>query len=74
METTKHPAWALAHRKPGTELRLLRGKYYLYAYTSVYSKEKKKAQKISGKCLGRITEQEGFIFYSPFLRPGAAFS
>lgn len=61
METTKHPAWALVHRKPGTELRLLRGKYYLYAYTSVYSKEKKKARKISGKCLGRITEEEGFI-------------
>jgi len=61
METTTHPAWALVHRKPGTELRLLRGKYYLYAYTTVYNKEKKKARKISGKCLGRITEAEGFI-------------
>jgi len=61
METQKHPAWALAHKKPGTELRFLHGNYYLYAYTSVYDKEKKKARKISGPLLGRITEQHGFI-------------
>jgi len=61
METSKHPAWALAHKKPGTELRFLNDKYYLYAYTTVYDKKKKGPKKISGKCLGRITEQQGFI-------------
>jgi len=61
METTKHPAWALALKKPGTELRYLNGKYYLYSYTTVYDKEKKGAKKISGKFLGRITEQQGFM-------------
>ena len=61
METTKHPAWALAHKRPGTELRYLDGKYYLYAYASAYDKEKKRPKKISGKYLGRITEQKGFI-------------
>jgi len=61
MNTTSHPQWALAHRKPGTELRCLGGKYYLYSYTTVYDKEKKGAKKISGKLLGRITEQQGFI-------------
>ena len=25
-----HPEWALAHKRKGTELRLLKGKYYLY--------------------------------------------
>lgn len=61
MQTSKHPEWAVAHRKPGTELRFLNGKYYLYSYTTVYDKKKKSARKISGKLLGRITEQQGFI-------------
>jgi transposase len=61
MDTSKHPQWAVAHRKPGTELRCLRGKYYLYSYTTVYDKEKKGSRKISGKILGRITEKQGFI-------------
>ena len=57
MSTTKHPEWATIHKKPGTELRLIRGKYYLYEYKTVYDKERKKPRKISGKLLGRITEQ-----------------
>ena len=61
METSKHPEWAVAHRKPGTELRYLDGKYYLYAYKMVYDKEKKRGRKVTGKLLGRITEQDGFI-------------
>jgi len=61
METKQHPDWALAHKKSGTELRYLNGKYYLYAYSSKYDKEKKKAKKSTGKFLGRITEKEGFI-------------
>ena len=61
MKTQKHPAWALAHKKPGTELRFLHGNYYLYANTSVYGKEKKRDRKISGPLLGRISEKQGFI-------------
>ncbi|TRZ51114.1 hypothetical protein D4S03_05610 [bacterium] len=61
MESSKHPQWAVVHRKPGTELRCLKGKYYLYSYTTVYDKEKKGSRKISGKLLGRITERHGFI-------------
>ena len=30
----KHPEWALKHKKPGTELRLLKGRYYLYEVSS----------------------------------------
>lgn len=55
-----HPEWALKHKKPGTELRLMKGRYYLYEVSSKWNKEKKRAQKISGKILGRITEDRGF--------------
>lgn len=58
--SNKHPEWALKHKKPGTELRLMKGRYYLYEVSSKWNKEKKRAQKITGKILGRITESEGF--------------
>ena len=46
-----HPQWALAHKKTGTELRLLNGKYYLYEVTNKWNKEKKRSQKITGTFL-----------------------
>jgi hypothetical protein len=59
METSNHPKWATKHKRKCTELREIRGRYYLYEVSSKYDKEKKRAKKISGKCLGSITE-EGF--------------
>ena len=56
-----HPDWALKHRQAGTELRRIKGHYYLYQVKSVYNKEKGRAQKITGPLLGKITETEGFI-------------
>ncbi len=56
-----HPDWAIIHRKPGTELRFIGGKYYLYAVSSKYDSVLKRAKKISGKLLGRITKEYGFI-------------
>lgn len=56
MEASKHPQWALDQKRPGTELRLIRGLYYLYEYKTIYDKAKKKPKKVSGKLLGRITE------------------
>ncbi len=58
---TKHPDWALKHRKPGTELKLINGRYYLYGVKSVYDKTLKRSRKVSLGILGRITEEEGFI-------------
>jgi transposase len=55
-EKAIHPEWALKHKKPGTELRHMKGRYYLYEVSSKWNKEKKRAQKITGKILGRITE------------------
>lgn len=56
-----HPDWALQHKKQGCELRLIRGKYYLYEYKTVYDPQKKGPKKITGKFLGSITEKDGFI-------------
>jgi hypothetical protein len=42
-------------------LRLIGGNYYLYEISSKWSPEKKRAMKITGKLLGKITEAEGFV-------------
>ena len=56
-----HPQWATKHKKKGTELRLIGGRYYLYEVTSKWDPEKKRPKKITGKLLGRITKEDGFI-------------
>ncbi len=56
-----HPDWALAHKKKNTELRCIRGKYYLYQVSSAWDKERKRPVKKTGKCLGTITEKDGLI-------------
>ncbi|HHU47530.1 MAG TPA: transposase [Bacteroidales bacterium] len=62
MKTTqKHPDWALKHKKPGTELKLINGRYYLYNVKSVYDKTIGRSKKISLGILGSITKEKGFI-------------
>ena len=61
MKKTKHPDWALACKRKGTELRLINGRYYLYEVSSKWSPEKKRSMKITGKYLGTITEANGFV-------------
>jgi transposase len=56
-----YPAWVLAHKKAGTEIKYINGKYYLYGVTSTYDKTLKKSKKKSLGILGRITEAQGFI-------------
>ncbi len=56
-----HPDWATVHRLPGTELRLIRGHYYLYAVTSKYDPTLKRAKKVTGRLLGTITQENGFL-------------
>lgn len=55
-----YPEWVERERRPGTNISCTRGKYYLYEVTSVWNPEKKRAQKKTGKYLGRITE-DGLI-------------
>ena len=56
-----HPQWALEHKRLGTELRLIRGRYYLYEYKTIYDQKRKRPKKISGKLLGSVTQRDGFI-------------
>jgi len=58
---SNHPDWVLAHRKPGTELKIINGRYYLYAVKSQYDKELKRSKKISLGILGSITQDKGFV-------------
>ena len=55
-----YPEWVEKYRQKGTNISCIRGKYYLYACTSKYDPEKKRAKKITGEYLGRITE-DGLI-------------
>lgn len=56
------PSWALQHRKPGTELRYIKGHFYLYAVSSRWDKEKKKNKKITGPIIGKINPDGQLIF------------
>lgn len=60
-EKANHPQWALDQKRPGTELRCIRGKYYLYECSSFYDKEQKKTRKKTGRYLGMVTEEKGLV-------------
>lgn len=55
-----YPEWVEKNRAKGTNISCIRGKYYLYEVTSEWNRDKGRAQKKTGKYLGRITE-EGLI-------------
>lgn len=55
------PQWAKNLRQINTEIKERGGRYYLYEVSSVYDKELKRAKKISGKYLGSLEEEKGFI-------------
>lgn len=56
-----YPNWVNKHRKPGTEIRKIGEKFYIYEVSSYYDKTKKKGRKKTGKFLGTIKESEGFV-------------
>lgn len=57
---TQRPDWVLRHKVPGTEIRLINNRYYLYKISSKWCKEKKRTIKVTENLLGRITET-GFV-------------
>lgn len=54
------PDWVTKHKKPGTEIRLINGHYYLYSITSKWNPKKKRSEKVTLGILGKITK-EGFV-------------
>ncbi|MEY3430051.1 MAG: hypothetical protein RI930_920 [Pseudomonadota bacterium] len=56
-----HPEWALKHKRKNTEIRCIRGHYYLYQITSKWDPAKKRTKKVTGKQIGTINEEWGLI-------------
>jgi len=54
------PDWVVKHKQKGTEIRKIKGHYYLYRITSRWDKQKKRPVKVTLGLLGKITP-EGFI-------------
>ena len=52
-----YPDGVEKYREPGKEIKKIRERYYLYERKTVWGKDKKQPKKISGKYLGRITEE-----------------
>lgn len=56
-----YPDWVMTHKKKGTYINCVKGKYYLYAAHSERVKGTNKVKRISDGYLGRITEEDGLI-------------
>jgi hypothetical protein len=56
-----YPEWVLKHKKKGTYVNAVKGKYYLYAAHSERIPGTDKVRRVSDGYLGRITEEEGFV-------------
>lgn len=56
-----HPDWVLKHKIPNSEIRCIRGKYYLYSITSKWCPEKKRTKKVTLKQIGVIDKEYGLI-------------
>lgn len=44
-----------------TEVRVISGHYYVYEISSKWDEKKHRPQKTTGKCIGKILPEEGFI-------------
>jgi hypothetical protein len=56
-----YPEWVLKHKKKGTYVNCVKGRYYLYAAHSERIPGTKKVNRIFDGYLGQITEEDGFI-------------
>ena len=56
-DSMTYPDGVEKYREPGKEIKKIRERYYLYERKTVWDKDKKQPKKISGKYLGRITEE-----------------
>jgi len=57
----EYPDWVMEHKKKGTYINAVNGRYYLYAAHSERIKGTNKVRRVSDGYLGRITQEEGFI-------------
>lgn len=55
------PKWVKKFLQPRTEIKAIGGRYYVYEVFSVWDAQLKRTRKVSGKVLGKITQEKGFI-------------
>ncbi len=60
MEKKTYPEWVEKFRARNREIKHIKGNFYLYERKTVYDSTKKRARKVSGAYLGKITE-DGLI-------------
>ena len=56
-----YPDWVMVHKKKGTYINCVNGKYYLYAAHSERVPGTKKVRRVSDGYIGRITQEDGLI-------------
>ena len=56
-----YPEWVLKHKKKGTYVNCVKGRYYLYAAHSERIHGTKKVKRIFDGYLGRITDRMGLF-------------
>jgi len=57
----EYPDWVTKHKKKGTYINHVNGKYYLYAAHSERVPGTNKVRRVSDGYIGRITEEDGLI-------------
>jgi hypothetical protein len=55
------PDWIQKFKEPRTEIKRIKNGFYKYEVSFVYNRKKKRTDKKTGRLLGKITEQDGFI-------------
>ena len=61
MKQSEFPEYVLKFKRPGIAIHHDQGKFKIYEISSKWDPAKKRAQKVTGKYLGRITEKDGLI-------------
>jgi transposase len=51
------PEWVEKQKKRGYEIKCIRGQYYMYKLKSKWDPERKKARKVSGEYIGKVTPE-----------------
>jgi hypothetical protein len=54
------PSWVEKQKKQGQEIKKINGQYYVYERTSKWDPARKKAKKVTGEYLGKLT-QDGLV-------------
>ena len=67
------PKWVKKFRQPKTEIKAIGGRYYVYEVSSVWDAQWKRTRKVSGKVLGKITQEKGFIKRESYNEPAISF-